>query len=71
MLQEYHKQKQIANVECQQLGKAMDYIMSACRILVKQQYIQRQDRMCAQHFKLHKEMEVKLAMNTGMSMYQN
>jgi len=71
MLQKYHKLKQIANADCQQFDKTMDHIMSSCPLLAKQQYIKTQDKVCAQHFKLCKEIGVKLRMNTGMSLYPN
>jgi len=32
---------------CQQFDEAIDYIISACPILAKEQYIKRHDRVCA------------------------
>jgi len=71
MLQKYHKQKQIANADYQQFDMTMDHIMSAFSLLPKQQYIKTHDTACSQHFKVCKEIGVKLPMNTGISLYQN
>jgi len=67
MLPKYRRQKQIANADCQQLHMTTDHITLACPIIAEQQYIKRQDRVHAQHFKLYKEIAVKLAMYTGVS----
>ena len=57
---------------CQQFDETTDHIMSACPILVKEQYIKRHDGVCAQlHFSICKETEVQLDKNTGMNMCQN
>jgi hypothetical protein len=46
---------------CHQVEETADHIMSACPILVKEQYIKRHDRVCAQlHFNICKELGVKL-----------
>ena len=52
--------------------RVADYIISACLILAKEQYLKRHDRVCAQlHFNTCKETGVQLAKNTGTNMYQN
>jgi len=39
----------------------VEHITSACPILVKEQYIERHDRVCAQlHFNICKEIRIKL-----------
>jgi hypothetical protein len=46
---------------CHQFEETVDHIISACRILAKEQYIKRHDRVCAQlHFNICKELGVKL-----------
>ena len=46
---------------CQQSGETIDHIISTCPILAKEQYIKRQDRVCAQlHFNICKETGVQL-----------
>jgi hypothetical protein len=43
------------------IGETVDHIISACPILVKEQYIKRHDRVFAQlHFNICKEIWVKL-----------
>ena len=55
---------------CKQFYEKVKYVISACLILAKEQYIQRRDRVCAQlHFNICKEIGVKLTTNTGMTMY--
>jgi len=45
----------------QQFDETIDRIISACRILAKEQYTKRHDRVCAQlHFNICKETGVKL-----------
>jgi len=57
---------------CQQFDETMDHITSACRILAKEQYIKRHDRVCAQlHFNICKETGVQLDKNAGMNLCQN
>ena len=57
---------------CQQFNETIDHIISACRILAKEQYIKRHERVCAQlHFNICKETGVQLDKNTGMNMWQN
>jgi hypothetical protein len=47
-------------VECQ-FDEKIDHVITACRILVKEQYIKSQDKLCAQlHFNLCKESGAKL-----------
>jgi len=46
---------------CQQFGKTIDHIISACPILAKEQYIKRHDRVCAQlHLNICTETGVQL-----------
>jgi hypothetical protein len=46
---------------CQQFDEKIDYIISACPILAKEQYIKRHDRVSAQlHFNICKETGVQL-----------
>jgi hypothetical protein len=46
---------------CQKLDETIDYIISACPVLVKEQYVKRHDRVSAQiHFKICKELGVQL-----------
>jgi hypothetical protein len=46
---------------CQQLDEAIDHIISACPILVKEQYVKWHDRVSAQlHFNICKEIGVQL-----------
>jgi len=46
---------------CQQFDETIDHIISACPILVKEQYIKRHDKVCAQlHFNICKETGVQL-----------
>ena len=46
---------------CQQFDETIDHIISACPILVKEQYIKRHDSVCAQlHFNICKETGVQL-----------
>jgi len=46
---------------CQQFDKTIDYIISVCPILAKEQYIKRYNRVCAQlHFNICKETAVQL-----------
>jgi len=45
---------------CQQFDETIDYIISACPILAKEQYIKRYDRVCVQHFNICKETWVQL-----------
>ena len=57
---------------CQQFDETMDHITSACRILAKEQYIKRHDRVCAQlHFNICKETGVQLDKNAGMNLCLN
>jgi hypothetical protein len=45
---------------CQQFDETIEHIISACPILAKEQYIKRDDRVCAQlHFNICKEVGVK------------
>jgi hypothetical protein len=48
MRQKYYKQKQIANVDCKQFDVTVEQIISACAIMVKEQYIQRPDTVFAE-----------------------
>jgi hypothetical protein len=49
---------------CQQFYEAIDHIISACPILVKEQYIKTHDRVCAHlHFNKCKETGVQLDKN--------
>jgi hypothetical protein len=46
---------------CHESEETADYIMSACPILAKEQYIKLHDRVCTQlHFSICKETGVKL-----------
>jgi len=46
---------------CQQFDETIDRIISACRILAKEQYTKRHDTVCAQlHFNICKETAVQL-----------
>jgi len=46
---------------CQQFNETIDYIISARPILVKERYIKRHDRVCAQlHFNICRETGVQL-----------
>jgi hypothetical protein len=46
---------------CQQFDETIEHTISACRILAKEQYIKRHDRVCAQlHFNICKETGIKL-----------
>jgi len=46
---------------CHQFDKTIEHIISACPILVKEQFIKRHDRVCAQlHFSTCKETGVQL-----------
>jgi len=46
---------------CQQSDETIHHIISACPILVKEQYTKRHDRVCAQlHFNICKETGVQL-----------
>jgi len=46
---------------CQQFDETIDHIISACPILVKEQYIKRRDKVCAQlHFNICKETGLQL-----------
>jgi len=46
---------------CQQFDETIDHTISACLILAKEQYIKRNDRVCAQlHFNICKETGVQL-----------
>jgi hypothetical protein len=46
---------------CHQFEETVDHIMSACPVLAKEQYIKRQDRVCAQlHCNICKELRVIL-----------
>jgi len=57
---------------CQQFDETIDHTISACLILVKEQYIKRHDRVCAQlYFNICKETGVQLEKSTGMNMHQN
>ena len=57
---------------CQQFDDTIDHIISACPILAKEQYIKRNDRVCAQlHFNICKEMGYNWTKNSGMHMCQN
>jgi hypothetical protein len=58
---------------CKQFDEPIEHIISACPILAKEQYIQRQDRVCAQIiFNICKETgKTRQKKNTGMNMYQN
>jgi len=48
---------------CQQFDETIEHIISACPILAKEQYIKRQDRVCAQlHFNICKETGVQLVL---------
>jgi len=56
---------------CHQFDETVEYVISACPILAKEQYVKEHDRVCAQlHFKMCKKIGIKLN-NTGMSVYQN
>ena len=45
----------------QQFDETIDYIISVCQILAKEQYIKRHDRVCVQlHFNICKETGVQL-----------
>ena len=49
---------------CQQFDETIGYIISACPILAKEQYIKRHDRVCAQlHFNICKETGLQLDKN--------
>jgi hypothetical protein len=57
---------------CQQFDETINHIILACRILAKEQYIKRHDRVCAQlHFNICKETAVQLHKNTGTNMSQH
>ena len=46
---------------CQKFDETIDYIISACPKLAKEQYVKRHDRVCAQlHFNVCKETGVPL-----------
>jgi CRISPR/Cas system CMR-associated protein Cmr1 (group 7 of RAMP superfamily) len=46
---------------CHQFDETVEHLISASPILVKEQYIKRHDRMCAQlHFSMCKDRGVKL-----------
>jgi hypothetical protein len=46
---------------CKQFDETLQNIISACPILAKEQYVKRQDGVCAQlHFNICKEIGVKL-----------
>jgi hypothetical protein len=54
-------------ITCQQFDETIDYIISACPILAKEQYIKRHDRVCAQlHFNICKETGVQLDKKTKL-----
>jgi hypothetical protein len=56
---------------CQQFDGTVDHIISACPILAEEQYIKRDNGVCAQlHFNICKQTEVKLD-STGINVYQN
>jgi len=56
----------------QKFDETIDYIISACPILAKEQYIKIHDRVCAQlHFNICKEKGVNLDKNTSINMCQN
>jgi hypothetical protein len=47
--------------QCQPFDEKIDYIISACPILAKEQYMKRHDRVCTQlHFNICKETGVQL-----------
>jgi len=47
--------------KCQKFEETIDHIILACPILAKEQYIKRQDKVCAQlHFNICKETAVQL-----------
>jgi hypothetical protein len=51
----------IINIIIKQFDETLDHIISACPILVKEQYIKRHDRVSAQlHFNICKETGVQL-----------
>jgi hypothetical protein len=57
---------------CQEFDETIDHVISACPILAKEQYIKRQDRVCAQlHFNICKRTGVQLDKNTGINMSKN
>jgi ABC-type multidrug transport system fused ATPase/permease subunit len=59
---------------CQQFGKTIDHIRSACPILAKEQYVKRHDKVSAQlHINICKEIGVKKKKKHWYStnMYQN
>jgi len=57
---------------CQQFDETIGHIISACPILVKEQYIKRHDGVCAQlHFNICKKTGVQLDKKTCMNMCQN
>ena len=46
---------------CQQFDETIDHIISSCPILAREQYLQRNDRVCAKlYFNIYKERGVKL-----------
>ena len=56
-----NNEKHTANVDSKQFDETVEYVISACPILAKEQYIKRHDTMCAQlHFNICNEIGVKL-----------
>jgi hypothetical protein len=57
---------------CKQFYETVEYVISACPILAKEQYIQRYDKVCAQlHCNICKETGVKLDSKRWYDLYQN
>jgi hypothetical protein len=57
---------------CQQLDETIDYIISACSILAKEQYVKRHDKVSAQtHFNICKEIGVQLDKKHWYEQYRN
>jgi len=61
MRQQYYKQKQRANADCKQFDETVEQIISECLILGKEQYIERNDTVCAElHCNMCREIGGKL-----------
>ena len=72
MLQKHYKQKQVTNANYANNLTRQKTTLSARPIMAKEQHIKRYDTVCAQqHFNICRDIKVKLAVTTGMSMYQN
>jgi hypothetical protein len=60
MQQKYYTQKQTANVDCKQFDETVEQIISGCPVLAEEQYIKRNDTVCAElHCNICKEIRGK------------